>query len=184
MKMTILYVSQSGNTAKAAEFIRDGVCSAGPVDVKMMNLIGEEPLDAEFLGEKWAAIIGTPTYVANMAWQLKKWFDTERKISLAGKLGAVFSTARFIHGGPDIAMLGLLQHMITRGMLIYSSGTGAARRLSIWVPFPLKARWSKAGNSARFLENGSRKKPWNCSGNRPWPCSGNAFSRRFRICEN
>lgn len=124
MKMTILYVSQSGNTAKAAEFIRDGVCSAGPVDVKMMNLIGEEPLDAEFLGESAAAIIGTPTYVANMAWQLKKWFDTERKISLAGKLGAVFSTARFIHGGPDIAMLGLLQHMITRGMLIYSSGTG------------------------------------------------------------
>jgi NAD(P)H dehydrogenase (quinone) len=124
LKITILYVSQSGNTEKAACHIREGILSAGDIDVRLMNIADENPLDAEFIKESSAVIIGTPTYVANMAWQLKKWFATDRCVSLAGKLGAAFATANFIHGGPDLAIADVLHHMLVKGMVVYSSGAG------------------------------------------------------------
>lgn len=124
MKVSILYVSKSGNTEKAAEFIKEGLLSAGEMEVKLINLLNEEPIDAEFVKESSAVIIGTPTYCANMAWQLKKWFDTDRSISLAGKLGAAFSTANFVYGGQDLAIADVLHHMLVKGMVVYSSGGG------------------------------------------------------------
>ena len=74
MKISIVYVSETGYTEKAAGLIKEGILSAGAFDVKLMNLIGDQGLDPDFLKESDAVIIGTPTYAANMAWQLKKWF--------------------------------------------------------------------------------------------------------------
>jgi NAD(P)H dehydrogenase (quinone) len=122
MKIAILYVSQSGNTEKAAGFIRDGMTCLHGIEVKLMNLSAEETLDTQYLKDSAAVVFGTPTYVANMAWQLKKWFDTDRSVSLAGKLGAAFATANFVHGGPGIALEGILQHLLVKGMVVYSSG--------------------------------------------------------------
>jgi NAD(P)H dehydrogenase (quinone) len=123
MKITVLYVSCSGNTEKTAGFVREGILQAGDIDVKLMNIISEESLDADFIKESAAVIIGTPTYAAAMSWQLKKWFDTS-KIKLAGKLGAAFATANYVYGGADIALADILQHMLVKGMVAYSSGTG------------------------------------------------------------
>ena len=39
-------------------------------------------------------IIGTPVYVCGMSWELKKWFDSNVKLDLRGKIGAAFVTAR------------------------------------------------------------------------------------------
>jgi NAD(P)H dehydrogenase (quinone) len=124
MKIAIVYFSKTGNTEKAALLIRDGILSAGEFEVKLMNLGDEGTADAEFLSESSAVIIGTPTYVANMAWQLKKWFDTDRNVKLAGKLGAAFATANFVHGGPDLAIADILHHCLVKGMVVYSSGAG------------------------------------------------------------
>lgn len=125
MKMTILYVSKSGNTEKAAEFIKEGMLSAGATEVKLMNLLNEDTVDAPFIQESTAVVIGTPTYMADMAWQLKKWFDTDRSVKLSGKLGGAFATANFVQGGPDLAVSDILKHMLVKGMLVYSSGTAS-----------------------------------------------------------
>ncbi|UOO38229.1 flavodoxin family protein [Oscillospiraceae bacterium CM] len=127
MRISILYVSQSGNTEKAAGFIREGIQLAGSVDVKLMNLSNEGALDAEFVKDSAAVIIGTPTYAAGMAWQLKKWLDTDRSVNLSGKLGAAFSTANFVHGGADVAIADVLHHLLVKGMLVYSSGAGCGK---------------------------------------------------------
>jgi NAD(P)H dehydrogenase (quinone) len=131
MKISILYASQTGNTEKAAGFIREGILSAGDIDVRLINLLGSqspEPVlaaaDSSFMKESAAVIIGTPTYSASMAWQIKKWFDTDKSVRLAGKLGAAFATANFIHGGADSAISDILRHMLVKGMVVYSSGGG------------------------------------------------------------
>lgn len=124
MKITVLYASKSGNTEKAAEFIREGLLSAGEIDVKLMNMLSEEPLDAEFVKESAAVIMGTPTYSASIPWQVKKWFDTDRSVKLVGKLGAAFATAEYVHGGADNAIADVLHHMLVKGMIVYSSGAG------------------------------------------------------------
>ena len=127
MKISILYVSMTGTTEKAAGWIREGILQAGESEVRLFNLAGSEAVDAAFVNESDAVIVGTPTYLANMSWQLKKWFDTDTKCSLAGKLGGAFATANVMQGGSDLAVLGTLQHMLVRGMVVYSSGTGRGK---------------------------------------------------------
>lgn len=145
MKISILYVSKSGNTEKAAEYIREGVLElgAGSIDVKLMNLSDEDYLDTEFLKESAAVIIGTPTYSGSMAWQLKKWFDTDNS-NLAGKLGAAFATAKYVQGGPGIAIDSVLQHMLVKGMLVYSSGTGCGLPYIHYGPIAFKNELEKS----------------------------------------
>ncbi|MBZ4684032.1 MAG: hypothetical protein PWP46_1213 [Fusobacteriaceae bacterium] len=79
-------------------------------------------VDKDFVNSSNAVILGTPTYYANMSWQMKKWFDESVDIKLSGKIGAVFATENHIGGGADTALLTLINHMLVKGMLIYSGG--------------------------------------------------------------
>lgn len=154
MKISILYFSQTGNTEKAAGLIRDGILSIGNIDVKLMSIAGEEPLDTAFLKESAAVVIGTPTYSANMSWQLKKWFDTDKTVKLAGKLGAAFATANFVQGGPDIAIADVLHHMLVKGMVVYSSGAGCGMPFIHLGPIAIASEFDKS--SDLFVTFGKR----------------------------
>lgn len=127
MKITILYASVTGNTEKVAGFIKEGICSTGAIEVRLMNLVKEETIDIGFINDSKAVVFGTPTYVSNMCWQMKKWFDTEWKCTLSGKLGAAFATANVLSGGADVAILSIINHILVKGMLAYSSGAGCGR---------------------------------------------------------
>lgn len=144
MKISILYVSISGNTEKMAEYIKEGILDAGDIEVKLMNIAGDDTVDSEFLRESSAVIIGTPTYSGSMAWQLKKWFDTDTSVNLAGKLGAAFATAKFLQGGPGVAIDSLLQHMLVKGMIVYSSGTGSGLPYIHYGPIAFKNELDKS----------------------------------------
>lgn len=128
MKITILYFSQTGNTEKMAGIIRDGIheYNAG-IEVSLMNIANEDNIDKDFINESSAVIFGTPTYVANTCWQMKKFFDTRFDCKLEGKLAACFATAGCQWGGPDIAIQSILEMALTHGMLAYSSGTEFGR---------------------------------------------------------
>ena len=71
MKYTILIHSESGNTEKVARYIEQGALSEPDTEVKIMNITDE--LDMDFLNESKVVVFGTPTYYANMSWQMKKW---------------------------------------------------------------------------------------------------------------
>lgn len=123
MKITIVYVSQTGNTEGAAEYIKDGILAKYPfVQVELMD-IRENEMDMEFLEQSDAVIFGTPVYFTSMSWELKKWFDHSFKVNLSGKLGAAFVTAQSLAGGTDTAIMEILRHMLLKGMLVFS-GTG------------------------------------------------------------
>ena len=73
-------------------------------------------------------IIGTPTWVANTCWQIKKWFDVDsRSLNLAGKLGGVYATAHYAQGGADVALLTMIGHMLVKGMVLYSGGASLGK---------------------------------------------------------
>ncbi len=127
MKISILYFSASGNTEKAAEFIKEGIWSLGEIEVKLMNIANSENIDDAFINDSKAVIFGTPTYSANMCWQMKQFFDTYRSCKLAGKIGAAFATENYVYGGGDIALSDILTHLLVKGMLAYSSGTGCGQ---------------------------------------------------------
>lgn len=121
MKFTILIHSESGNTEKAARYIGQGALSEPDTEVKIMNIVQE--LDLEFLKASDVVVFGVPTYFSNMSWQMKKWFDTSHSIDLGGKLGGAFATENSPNGGgAELALTTVQQHMLVKGMLVYSSG--------------------------------------------------------------
>lgn len=127
MRISIIYYSQTSNTEKAAAFIAEGIREEADIEVKLMNIADPLNVDAKFVNESAAVIFGTPTYVASMCWQLKKWFDEDWNCKLSGKVGAVFATANSMSGGADVAILHVISHLLVKGMLAYSSGAGCGR---------------------------------------------------------
>ena len=101
-----------------AQLIEEGAKISNEIDVKIMS-IGK--IDESFLAESRAVTFGCPTYYGTFSWQMKKWFDTT-KVNLEGKLGSVFATENYIGGGADVAELGMIGHILVRGMIAYSAG--------------------------------------------------------------
>ncbi|MBW6409340.1 flavodoxin family protein [Clostridium weizhouense] len=120
MKISILYFSKTGKTKRVAEIIKEGINTIDDIEVKTMNL---DEIDYKFLDESKAVLFGTPTYYANMTWQMKKWIDESKNCNLEGKLGAVFATAHYIGGGANVAMTTMINHFMVKGMLMYSGGS-------------------------------------------------------------
>ena len=103
MKIAIIYYSKTGNTREMGSVIAEGIERAG-------------------------VIIGTPTWVANTCWQIKKWFDVDsRELNLAGKLGGVYATAHYAQGGADVALLTMIGQRMVKGMVLYSGGASLGK---------------------------------------------------------
>lgn len=119
MKVAVIYHSESGNTAKVAELIAEGVRQNEGVEVQTMSV---KEVDKEYVAEAKAVFLGTPTYAGCFSWQMKDWLDNG-KVKLTDKLGAVFATENFLGGGADTAEMGLIGHLLVKGMVVYSAGT-------------------------------------------------------------
>ncbi len=120
MKLSIIYFSKSGKTKEMAQVIGEGMKRVPNIEVGIFDL---DHIDYDFLDESKAAVFGTPTYYANTCWQIKKWFDESRSHNLEGKIGAVFATADYAQGGADTAISTIINHLMVKGMLVYSGGS-------------------------------------------------------------
>ena len=128
MKISIVYYSETGTTEQVARWIAEGTNSVVNTETRLFNLAESDTPDREFIESSDAVIFGTPTYVANMCWQMKKFFDTRLDYRLAGKIGSAFSTEGSPHGGGgELAIMTIINHLLVKGMLIYSSGAGCGR---------------------------------------------------------
>ena len=128
MKISIVYYSETGTTEQVARWIAEGTNSVANTETRLFNLAENDTPDREFIESSDAVIFGTPTYVANMCWQMKKFFDTRLDYRLAGKIGSAFSTEGSPHGGGgELAIMTIINHLLVKGMLIYSSGAGCGR---------------------------------------------------------
>ena len=127
MKLSIVYFSSSGRTAKMAEEIKAGVAAASPeievgiFPITELTAAAENEDNVAFVNESAAVIVGTPDYYAAEANQLKTWLDT-CPCKLADKLCGAYGTANFLQGGADVAIQSVLTQLLVKGALIYSSG--------------------------------------------------------------
>ena len=119
MNVAILYHSETGNTRKMAELVREGCVSVEGVDARCMPI---DELDDAYVAASQAVILGSPTYEGSCTWQMKRFLDTQAQ-GLAGKLGGVFASQNWPGGGgASFAEMTMIAGMLVRGMLIYSGG--------------------------------------------------------------
>ena len=120
MKMTVLYYSKTGNTKQMAEVISQGMMSAGGVEARAFSI---DEIDEEWIKESKCVILGTPIYMANVCGAIKSWLEGPcMKYGLTGKIGGAFATADYVHGGGELGIQTILDHMLVLGMLAYSGG--------------------------------------------------------------
>ncbi len=125
IKTSVLYYTRTGNTAKMAQSICEGMTRANRVQARSFTLDG---MDTEWVRDSRCVIVGTPTYMASVAAEVKTWLDgPARGCNLAGKIGGAFATANYVHGGADLAIRMILDHMMVFGMLTYSAGASMGR---------------------------------------------------------
>lgn len=129
MKLSIIYYSETGHTERAANMIASGAKSVENTEVRLFNIKEEDTWDKNFIKGSSAAIFGTPTYYANLCWQMKRWLDTRgATYGLAGKLASAFATENNPNGGgAELAIMTLYNHLLVYGMLVYSSGVEYGR---------------------------------------------------------
>ena len=120
MNIAIVYDSKTGNTAKMAERIVEGIHMVNGCTARTFPI---DQIDEEYIKNCKALIVGTPTYHGSLSSSLKAWMEQEsEKLNLSGKLAGAFATAAVIHGGADLAIQCILTHLMVEGMLIYSGG--------------------------------------------------------------
>ena len=119
MHIAIIYHSETGNTKKMAELVREGCASVAGVEARCMPV---DQVDEDYVAASKAVILGSPTYEGSCTWQMKRYLDAQAK-GLAGKLGGVFASQNWPGGGGgSFAEMTMIAGMLVRGMLIYSGG--------------------------------------------------------------
>lgn len=121
-KVLVIYYSRSGNTAKMAGYVEQGVKKEGAeVVCKPVEKVQvKELLDYDGI------IIGSPTYYGSISWEIKKLLDESVEFhgKLAGKVGAAFSSAGNVGGGNETTILDILHAMLIHGMTIQGDTAG------------------------------------------------------------
>ncbi len=120
MKMSVLYFSKTGHTQKMAEIIAGGMNTVDGAEAKAFSI---HDLDEAWVRESRLVIVGSPIYMADVCGDIKTWLEGPcRQYNMAGKIGGAFATADYIHGGGELGIRTILDHMMVLGMLTFSGG--------------------------------------------------------------
>lgn len=120
MQISIIYDSKTNNTATVAGYIAEGIRTNGNIDVKAFHI---DHVDEEYVKNSQGVIFGSPTYAAGPTAEFYSFLQRRAgKLNLSGKLGGVFATEQYIHGGADLVMVRIMENLLVYGMMLYSGG--------------------------------------------------------------
>ncbi len=121
-KVLIVFFSRSGNTARMADMVAEGVRQGG-ADPAVKPVAEARISD---LTEAQGIILGSPTYYGSMAAEIKRFIDASVKLhgQLNGKVGGAFTSSGGIAGGNETAVLDMLKAMLIHGMVIPGNSSG------------------------------------------------------------
>lgn len=152
MKMVVLYYSKTGNTKQMAEVIAKGMRTVASVEAKAFSI---EEIDEDWAKESKCIVLGTPIYMASVCGAVKSWLEGPcKKYGLAGKIGGAFATSDYIHGGGELGIRLILDHMLVYGMLTYSGGGAYGKPVIHLGPVALKDHLEESKDT--FLLYGQR----------------------------
>lgn len=132
-KVLIAYGSRTGNTAKMAEYIGEGVRFSGN-DVELRKIT--EIKKAEELQGYDACIFGSPTYHRDMMGTMKTFLFLAEKAGLEGKIGGAFGSYTHSGDAPGI-ILDTMQYVFK--MEISGLGSLRIKEAIIGTPDGMKA---------------------------------------------
>ena len=125
-KVLIVYHSVTGNTEKMARGVAEGatgVSGAGVVLKKVGEVTGDDLLACD------ALIVGSPVYFANMAGEIKTFFDSWgfklrlfTGFKMRNKIGGAFVTGASVSNGKETTMQSIHAAMLINQMSIVSGG--------------------------------------------------------------
>ena len=122
----VTYHSMTGHTEKMAEGVAEGAKGV-PCTTVTLKRVGQVTADELFSTD--ALIVGSPVYWANMAGEVKTFFDNWQfkfgifpDFKMRNKVGAAFTTGGQISGGKEVAMLTILAAMLGNQMIVVSGG--------------------------------------------------------------
>lgn len=126
VKVLVAYHSLSGNTERMAEAVAEGAKSVEGT-VVVLKRVGQ--VTAEDLFSSDAVVVGSPVYWANMAGEVKTFFDNWQfkfgvfpEFKMRNKVGAAFVTGGQVAGGKELTMLTILAAMLGNQMIVVSEG--------------------------------------------------------------
>jgi len=127
VKVLIVYHSVTGNTEKMAKGVAEGANGVSGASVGLKK-VGEVTADELLACD--ALVVGSPIYFANMASEVKAFFDswalkfhfpfTEYK--MRNKIGAAFVTGASISNGKETTMQSIHAAMLINQMGVVSGG--------------------------------------------------------------
>jgi|SRR5262245_19970917 len=127
VNVLIVYHSVTGNTEKMAQGVADGVKSVAGANVvlrKVGDATGDDLLACD------ALIVGSPVYYANMAGEIKTFFDNWllkfrfafTDFKMRNKIGGAFVTGGSISNGKETTMQSIHAAMLINQMSVVSGG--------------------------------------------------------------
>ena len=134
-KILIVYDSRSGNTAKMAEEIAEGVKQSG-AEVEIKRADEAKPND---LVTADGIILGSPNHFGTMSEKMKAFINesVEVRKKLENKVGAAFTSGAAIGGGVETTIFSLIQAMMIHSMIIVGDpmdATGHYGAVSMGLP--------------------------------------------------
>jgi NAD(P)H dehydrogenase (quinone) len=127
VSVLIVYHSVSGNTEKMAQGVAEGAKGISATNV-VIRKVGD--VEAEDLLSCDALIVGSPVYYANMAGEVKTFFDNWvlkyrfafTDFKMRNKIGGAFVTGAAISNGKETTMQSIHAAMLINQMIVVSGG--------------------------------------------------------------
>ncbi len=125
IKVTIVYHSTYGHTKLQAEAVHGGASSVDGVDAQIMT--AEEAIEKiDELDSADAIIFGTPTYMGNIAAEMKKFLEVSVKKWFAAawkdKIAGAFTNSSSFSGDKLNTLQGLVVFAMQHGMIWVGTG--------------------------------------------------------------
>ena len=122
----VAYHSRLGYTEKMAREVAEGAKSVSGTRI-VLKQVGDVTGPDLFSSD--AVIVGSPVYWANMAGEVKTFFDNWQfkfgvfpEFKMRNKVGAAFTTGGQVSGGKELTMLTILAAMLGNQMIVVSGG--------------------------------------------------------------
>ena len=135
-KALVVFDSVTGNTAKMAKAIGEGLSESGLiVEVKKID---DTSLN-DFVAAN-AIVMGSPTNFSTMSARTKALVEETIKLwpgepgQLKDKVGAAFTSCGGAEGGNETTLLSLIRSMLWHGMVIVGHQSGYCGAISVGAP--------------------------------------------------
>ena len=130
-KVLVLYHSESGNTAKIAQFVAEGVRSVENIELRFKTI---DEADADDLRWCDGLALGSPTNLGTVSWRMKQWWDElppDLWSTIDGKIGCAFSSSGGWGGGAELACMALMIVMMNYGFLVFGVTDYVAQQFTL-----------------------------------------------------